>query len=185
MEQKEAIGVLGAELEVERLDAGPRARSSDRGVLGQRRPRRRRRSRSGSRSGCTDRGCRAPAPRGARAARRRPPALVSIVGTMTIVRASSGTPSEKSSRGSRSGDDEADDRTLDAARSRGRSPANSTSSATTTWIAGDAPIVAAHRRAQRPATSAPVSDRDRRRGRGAVGWRRQQAPDPRPRVAGR
>ena len=61
-----SVGVL----RVERGDAGARGRQ-DLGVVRQRLGRRRRGSRSGWRSGCADRGCRAPGPRDARSDRRR------------------------------------------------------------------------------------------------------------------
>ena len=81
-------------------------------------------------------------------------------GRSTIVRASSGTPSEKSRRGSRSRRDQRDDQALDARRSRRRSRAAAASSATSDLDGRRAARCRGVGDGRRDA-AAPVSDRDR------------------------
>ena len=79
-----------AVLAVERLDAGARGvENLARRAAASRSARHG--SRSGPRSGCADRRCRAPGPRGGRGARATRSTPSRIVGTITIVRADAGT----------------------------------------------------------------------------------------------
>ena len=98
MEEEEAVRPAVGGAGVQGLDPCPR-RGEDGLVVRHHARRRVGEVAERGRSGCGDRGWRAPAPRGARPARRRRRRSRSSVGTTTSVRASGGMPPVKSRRG--------------------------------------------------------------------------------------